>query len=140
MNDNDLYKVLILNLKRDEGFRSKPYKDTVGKLTIGYGRNLDDVGISEAEADKLLSNDVLKVMSDAAEHIPDLDKKPWQIRLGLYNMVFNMGIHGVLKFSKMLEAIDHDDYKRAADEALNSKWATQVGPRADRIAELFRDA
>ena len=45
---------LIEDLKRDEGFRSHPYRDTVGKLTIGYGRNLDDVGISEREAEQLL--------------------------------------------------------------------------------------
>jgi hypothetical protein len=31
-----------VQLIRHEGFRSKPYRDTVGKLTIGYGTNLQD--------------------------------------------------------------------------------------------------
>lgn len=55
---------IILDLKLDEGLRLKPYRDTVGKLTIGIGRNLDDVGISEAEAEYLLSNDLDRTISD----------------------------------------------------------------------------
>ena len=43
-------ELLMSMLKRHEGFRAFPYLDTVGKLTIGYGRNLSDVGISIEEA------------------------------------------------------------------------------------------
>ena len=40
-------KRLIAMLQRHEGLRLKPYKCTAGKVSIGYGRNLEDVGISE---------------------------------------------------------------------------------------------
>jgi lysozyme len=49
---------LIEQLRRDEGVRLHPYTDTVGKLTIGVGRNLADMGISDAEATVLLQNDI----------------------------------------------------------------------------------
>ena len=52
---------MIGMLKRHEGLRLKPYQDTIGKLTIGYGRNLDDRGISKEEAEYLLRNDISRV-------------------------------------------------------------------------------
>lgn len=58
------------DLVRDEGKRLKPYKDTVGKLTIGVGRNLDDVGISESEAMALLDSDIAAVFAELDRHVP----------------------------------------------------------------------
>ena len=49
---------LIAQLKRHEGFRAKPYQCSANKTTIGYGRNLQDVGITEGEAVSLLNNDI----------------------------------------------------------------------------------
>lgn len=140
MNESDLHNLLALHLKRDEGFRAKPYKCTADKLTIGYGRNLDDKGITVQEAEMLLYCDIAEVIEQVHREIPLVAEKPIQIRLGLYNMAFNLGINGLLKFEKMLYAIEKDDYELAAKEALDSKWAKQVGKRANRIAELFRDA
>ena len=140
MNEGDLMPMLILNLQRDEGFMDKPYRDTVGKLTIGYGRNLDDVGITKAEARVMLINDIETAMAEAIRLWPWIRKKPVAVRLGFYNMIFNMGAPRVLGFKKMLERLEVDDYQAAADEALDSKWAKQVGERAVRIADLFRSA
>lgn len=140
MNETDLRQLLILNLKRDEGYRKVPYYDTVGKLTGGYGRNLDDIGISEPEAEMMLSNDIHTAVLEVHRTIPNIQQKPWQIRLGIYNMAFNMGITRLLQFTNMLEALDRDDWERVADEALDSRWADQVGERAQRIARLFREA
>lgn len=127
MNDNDLFELLKLNLKRDEGFRSKPYRDTVGKLTIGYGRNLDDVGISEDEANVLLTRDAAVAVSEIRRAYPWIEQKPWQVRLAVYNMAFNMGLARLTGFVQMFDALDKDDFERAAKEALDSKWANQVG-------------
>lgn len=140
MTDEDIMGVLKRNLKRDEGFSRKPYKDTVGKLTIGYGRNLDDVGITEEEADFLLNKDMIAAVNLVNRNISAIELKPWQVRVAIYNMTFNMGINRLLGFRNMLDAIDKDDFNRAADEALDSKWAAQVGTRATRIAQLFRQA
>ena len=62
----DNLNLLLLHdeLVRDEGVRLKPYRDTVGKLTIGTGRNLDDMGISEVENAMLLDNDICCIEAD----------------------------------------------------------------------------
>ena len=126
---------LLEQLRADEGFGRHPYRDTVGKLTIGYGRNLDDVGLSEAEARFLLDNDIT-VAVDAV-----FTRLPWHVHLNaarravLYAMAFNLGIGGVLKFRKMLAAAEASDCVGAAREMLDSKWAGQVGDRARRLAE-----
>ena len=128
---------IIKDLKRDEGFRSKPYKDTVGKLTIGYGRNLDDVGISKREALELLRYDVF-VANRELLSFPWYDGLTSCRKRALLNMMYNLGFTRFNKFKKMIKAFKVGDYPLAADEALDSKWATQVGARAERIANLIR--
>ena len=66
MNLAELREQLVIH----EGMRLKPYKDSVGKLTIGVGRNLDDVGITEVEALELLENDIHRVMDDLDRNVP----------------------------------------------------------------------
>jgi len=121
-------------LRRDEKVVLKPYKDSVGKLTIGIGRNLDDVGISNAEASVLLANDIA-----AAE--ANLEREfPWTIGLdpvrkgALLNMTFNMGIGGLAEFRDFLAKMQAGNYSAAAGAMLDSLWARQVGPRAQRLA------
>lgn len=128
---------LLAELERDEGLRLKPYTDTVGKLTIGVGRNLSDVGISADEARALLKADV-----DRAER--DLDRSvPWWRTLSdnrqrvLLNLCFNIGLTRFLGFKKMLGAIQTGEYDRAATEMTSSRWAEQVGERARRLATLM---
>ena len=48
-------------------------------------------------------------------------------------MAFNIGVAGVLKFKKMIAAIERKDFKQAALEMDDSKWSKQVGARADRL-------
>jgi lysozyme len=121
-------------LARDEGCRLKPYKDTVGKLTIGIGRNLDDVGITIEEAHYLLSNDVTRADRDVSKNLP------WSAGLDgvrqavLINMCFNVGIGKLLTFKKMLAAMESGNWELAAGEILNSKYANDVGDRAKRLA------
>lgn len=128
----------IEQIKRDEGFRAHPYRDSVGKWSIGYGRNLEDVGISQVEGDYLLQNDI-----DWAEHHLDVNLTWWRgleevRRAVLLNMTFNMGIGGLMGFRQMLKALQDGDYEGAAREMLDSKWAEQVGARANRLAEQLR--
>lgn len=130
-------QVLLEQLERHEGLRLKPYQDTVGKTTIGFGRNLDDRGISEDEAGFMLDNDI-----DLVEE--ELERMPLYLSLDpirqvvLANMAFNMGMPTLLTFSRMLGALAEKDWDRAAAEMMNSKWARQVGSRADELSELMR--
>jgi lysozyme len=121
-------------LIRDEGLRLKPYKDSVGKTTIGIGRNLDDVGISQPEAMTLLENDIENASAMLRTRLP------WTINLddvrraALINMTFNMGIGGLLGFRKFLAALEAGDYRAASAEMMDSTWYKQVGDRAHRLS------
>jgi len=128
---------LITDLKRDEGIKLKPYKCTAGKLTIGVGRNLDDVGISEVEVDTLLMNDVHNVINDLDMYIPWWKSLSGDRQRAMINLGFNLGLPRLMGFKKMLKALREGDYDRAASEALDSRWARQVKSRANRIAKLI---
>jgi len=134
------FAVLKTDLMRDEGLQLKPYKDTVNKLTIGYGRNLDDNGISEAEAAAMLDNDMLGVLDDLDRELPWWRDLREPAARGLANMAFNLGLPRLLGFVKMLDALASEEFHLAAGEALDSRWAGQVGNRATRIADLYRSS
>jgi lysozyme len=138
---------LALQLKRDEAVKLKPYRDTSGqtgfegrkgKLTIGVGRNLDDVGLSRDEVDYLLANDIYRVQMEMNKLLPWLGTVDEVRRAVLYNMAFNMGCAGVLNFHKMLAAMEKGDWMGAAREMLASKWMVDVGDRAIRLANQMR--
>lgn len=131
-------KQLIVELSRDEGKRLKPYVDTVGKTTIGVGRNLTDVGITDAECDLLLSNDIDRTVAWLDRNLSwwrQLDAVRQRV---VVNMAFNMG-GSLLTFTNTLAAMKRGDYAAAADGMLASKWATQVGARATRLATMMRE-
>ena len=126
-------------LVRHEGLRLKPYKDTVGKLTIGVGRNLDDVGISEQEAMILLDQDLIRVMVGL-----DRDCQWWRgmteaRQMALADMCFNLGITRLLGFKNTLAAMREGRWDDAAKEMLDSKWSQQVGRRAITLAEMMKN-
>lgn len=127
------------DLERDEGLRLKPYRDSIGKLTIGVGRNLDDKGISKEEAREMLETDIWDAVKDLDRNIPWWKDTPEPQQRGLINMCFNLGWPRLSKFTKMLDALKAGDGEKAAVEALDSNWAKQVGARAERIAKLFGD-
>lgn len=124
-------------LKRHEGFRAHPYKDTVGKLTIAFGRNLDDVGVSEDEAELMLSNDIERARMHCELFVPGWDTLDPVRRDVLMSMFFNMGA-GAAKFVRMLDAVKKHKWDEAAEEMIRSKWATQVKDRAVVLAEMMR--
>ena len=134
---------LIEQLRLHEGERRKPYRDTVGKLTIGIGRNLDDKGLRRDEIEYLLSNDIADARADLDRYLPwwrGLD--PVRQRV-LIDMAFNMGMGspgkgGLLSFVNTLSNIRQGRYAEAADMMLASKWAQQVGRRAVRLATMMR--
>lgn len=132
-------ELLVYELSRDEDVRTKPYKDSVGKLTIGVGRNLDDKGLSKAEINILLNNDI----NDSEA---DLDRTfPWWRQLSdnrqrvLLNMCFNLGIKRLAGFKNMLKDVQNGLFDRAAVEMLDSLWARQVGGRAVRLAKMMKN-
>jgi lysozyme len=132
--------VLLKRLFDEESLQLKPYTDSVGKLTIGIGRNLTDNGITQSEATYLCINDIDKAIKDLQFYLPSFDSYPDMVQLVLTDMTFNMGIYELLKFKNTLMFIKSGDYKSAAEEMLNSKWAKQVGQRAIDLSEILKSA
>ena len=126
-------------VKLHEGMRLFPYKCTAGKLTIGWGRNLDDRGISAEEAEYLLQHDLKLAERDAKQFIGGVWDTLSEIRKAvLIDMAFNLGLARLSAFKKFKHALVFGEYKQAAVEMLDSKWASQVGRRATLLAEMMR--
>lgn len=123
----------------DEGCVLTAYEDTEGYISIGVGRQLDTRGISYKEAMYLLQNDIAIVEAELDKAKPfwrDLSEPRQRV---LANMCFNLGMPRLLKFKLMWMALERGDYKKAAEEMLLSKWASQVGQRANRLSVVMRN-
>ncbi len=124
-------------LRLHEGVRLFPYVDSVGKITIGCGRNLSDKGISEAEARQFLDADINNAILDMATF-------PWFATLdpvrqrALVDLCFNIGLPRLRGFRKMLDACARQEWTRAAHELLDSTYAEQVGKRARTLAHMLK--
>ena len=122
--------VLLAELRRDEGVVRHAYRDSLGFLTIGVGRLIDrrrGGGLSEAEIDHLLANDVARVEAALDDRIPWWRGLDPARRRVLTNMGFNLGVEGLLGFRNTLRAVREGRYADAADGMMRSKWAGQVG-------------
>lgn len=130
-------ETLVERITRHEGVRLKPYRDTAGKLTMGVGRNLDDVGISMDEAMYMLDNDIRDAVKGVNKALP------WMLGLDdarrdiLYEMAFQLGLTGLLGFKKMLLAVREREYKQAAQQMRDSKWYKQTPARAEELAGIM---
>lgn len=124
-------------LAQDEGFRQYPYRDSRGILTIGYGRNLEAVGISKDEALSLMINDIQKAEHELWNHFPSYEKLSDVRKCVLIDMAFNLGFEGLMGFRGMIACIGNDDFAGAAEHMRNSLWDTQVKARAERLAYMM---
>lgn len=133
----DAHDLLVADLKRHEGFSAFAYIDTVGKTTIGYGRNIHvgGRGITRPEAEYLLGNDAIDAMKDAASLVPLWVTIDSVRQAAIANLAFNLGRAGLGKFVKFLAAANTKDWPEAAKELKASKWYGQVGNRAREIVE-----
>lgn len=132
MKNFDLNEELIKHQRWAESVRRFPYEDSVGKVTIGVGRNLDDVGLSDDEVNFLHTNDLTRVWDEASSlsWFPGLDDVR---KLIVLDMIFNMGLSRFLGFVNTIDALIHKDYMTAAREMIDSKWYRQTGRRAKRL-------
>lgn len=121
-------------LKRDEGFKQFPYRDTKQILTIGYGFNLSAMGLNRDECEAVLRMRVADVIDTLENLMPwckDLDDARFGV---LCNMAYNVGTAGLLEFKETLTAVKERRYDDASRYMLASLWAKQVGARAQRLA------
>ena len=123
-------------IKTEEGLKLIPYLDSLGHLTVGWGRCLEN-GIRPDEAELMFQNDLNQTVEELEEQSWYINQ-PKHVKDALINMNFNLGITKLLKFTGMINALKQNNYTLAASEALDSLWAKQVPNRAKRIALMIR--
>ena len=140
MKDYAILKKRAIEIaKREEGLGLKPYLCSAGKASIGYGRNLEDVGISVIESEFLLNNDIDNAFDSLDFLFPNWDDLPERVKVVLALMSFQMGRAGLIGFKKTLAFVRAFDFENAAKEMLDSIWATEQTPgRANRMSKIMR--
>ena len=130
-------------LKIDEGVKYEIYKDHLGYPTFGIGHLItendpehgkpDGTKISEDRVNEIFETDVAKFVSEAKILFPDLDDLPDVAQQVIVNTAFNMVRRRLSKFKNFIAGVNDRDWTRAAEEMMDSRWATQVGDRAIRL-------
>lgn len=124
----------VEDIKNEEGFKGVVYKCTEGFDTIGYGTKLP---LTKEEATLLLEYRLGKLKSELNSSLYALEApaEVWDI---LYNMAYQLGVPGLLKFGKFIKALQNRNYSQASIEMLDSKWASQTPNRAKRLADRMK--
>lgn len=131
-------ETLEQRLVRHEGEKLKLYIDSRGFRSIGIGRNLDGRGITHDEAVYMLRNDIKSCQAELLEHLPWVTKLDDLRREILVEMVFQMGINGLLAFKNTLKHVQAGEWDAAADGMLASTWHSQTSSRAEEMAGIMR--
>ena len=135
-------------LEIDEGVVHEIYNDHLGYPTFGIGHLIteDDpehgspIG-TEVENDRVIEafdKDVQSVLSDCSILYPNFESLPEEAQQIIANMMFNLGRPRLSKFRGMKAGVDDQNWERAADEMVDSRWYRQVGARAERLVERMR--
>ena len=125
------------HLEWAEGRERYLYTDSVGKKSIGVGRNLDDKGLRDTEIDFLLENDIAEAL-DECEKLSYWRGLDSVRQLVVADMVFNMGLPRFGKFVNTNKALSAGEFEWAADEMVDSKWYKQTGRRAIKLVKAMR--
>ena len=134
MNNYSLLDAVSKVLKEHEGWRSTPYKCSLGYTTVGYGRNLDTNPLTPEEGEYLLNSDLKKTFASLDRILPDWEAYEFTRQVALIDMMYQLGPSRFGGFTKMLNAIENDDWDTASKECLDSLYAKQVPNRAKKIA------
>ena len=144
---------LINELKREEGFRASIYQCSLGVDTIGYGFNIayltkDELALnggfiepmSEEVATKILESKVSKLIKSVDEVYSWIDNLPEVVKIGLYDMIYQLGIKGFGSFVNTQKYLKALDYPKAIENIKNSKWAKQTPRRANNLIKRLERA
>ena len=146
---NNLINKLQEQLKIDEGVKYEVYEDHLGYATFGIGHLITTADeeyqwpigtkVSEERVNEVFLKDVQTFIKETQKVFPDLINKPDNIQVVLVNMCFNLGAPRLSKFIKFITAINDEQWIEAAVEMMDSNWANQVGPRAERLRQIVLD-
>ena len=144
MNINKLRRQLEI----DEGVKYEVYLDHLNKKTFGIGHlvlNKDpeskmEVGdpVSERRVEEAFNKDIQSVIDDCQRLYSNFNSMPEECKQITANMMFNMGLPKMKAFKKMNAAIEDEDYLKASEEMVDSKWYRTVPNRADRLVQRMK--
>ena len=131
---------LIKQIKEHEGLVLKPYKCTANKLTIGYGHNLEDNGLSKSACEFILVEDIDEAKKNlyavfTKKFFENLSDKQ---KIALIDMMFNLGLSRFLTFKKFILAVKNKDFIKASAEIINSKAYQQNKSRYKKLSEQIK--
>jgi lysozyme len=154
---DDIYNFI----KANEGSSGKIYKDPAGNLAIGIGFNIDrpfakkwfqQLGIdynaarngskilTDDEIKKLFQRDAELALLNAKKFVSNFDSLPYDVKLVLIDMSFNLGENRLSKFIKLKNALEKNDFQEAAKEMKNSKWYNQVKNRGEKLVAMVQNS
>lgn len=136
------------DLIQDEGYITEIYLDEFGHKTFGVGHLIVDhnieyglpIGtpISKSRIDFILRSDITYAINDARFFFPEFIILPKEVQSIVVNMIFNLGYRRFTKFVEFIFYVNKGNWKRAADEMVNSAWYQQVPKRAKRLVSRMR--
>ena len=130
---------LIERLKVSEGFRESVYKDILGIDTIGYGFAIKDLVLSEKISDMILKEKVEALIGRIENTFDWFVEMPPEVQSVIVECCYQLGLYGFSKFKKTIAHLKEKEFKQAADEMLDSKWAKQTPNRANMLAQIVRE-
>ena len=129
---------LINSVKENEGYRSSVYKDSLGIDTIGYGFAIKDLELDEDICEEILKRKLERLIDRVQKKWGWIINLPQEAQEVMYEMCYQMGVSGVSKFKKTLLFLESHEYRMAAKEMLDSKWARSDSPqRAKRMSDII---
>ena len=131
---------LIKQIKEHEGLVLKPYKCTANKLTIGYGHNLEDNGLSKTACEFILFEDIDEAKKNlyavfTRKFFENLSNNQ---KIALIDMMFNLGLSKFLTFKKFILAVKNKDFIKASAEIINSRAYQQNKSRYKKLSEQIK--
>ncbi len=140
-------------LEKHEGKKRRKYKCTAGRWTIGIGHNMEDEPLPEEMQRfldsngyitdemiyELLEKDIEDAINDAWDLYPNLESYSEARQAALIDFLFNVGKRVALQFKRFNRAVNEEKWDNAAKYLLESKYARQVGQRAQTIARMLRE-
>ena len=129
------FKSLIERIGVNEGFRSKPYQCSEDVWTIGHGLTW----ITEEESSIILSGRISSLHLKLLDDLDWYEDMPPEVKGVIIEMCYQMGFTGFCKFKKAIANMKDHNWKDAAEEMLDSKWAKQTSNRANQLADIVRE-
>ena len=137
------YHNLKERIKSNEGFSSKPYKDQLGYLTIGYGHLIlpnENIllkkQIHKKELEEIFEKDFNKALSKFNNTFKSFTLNEKESDL-LIEMIFFLLIKGCLKFKELIKNIRKKNKHLVCFDMMDSLWYKQTPNRVKTLIKTF---